>query len=93
MIAADHQPTARSRPMRQDPSRPYTATTLAITGLTKSISLDGRAHDIACGQIDIGAALTEMVGQDDEGRALAPLAHRGRADDGSGRGRSRGREG
>jgi NAD(P)-dependent dehydrogenase (short-subunit alcohol dehydrogenase family) len=39
-------------------SAPYTATKHAITGLTKSISLDGRAHDIACGQIDIGNAIT-----------------------------------
>jgi NAD(P)-dependent dehydrogenase (short-subunit alcohol dehydrogenase family) len=38
----------------------YTATKHAITGLTKCISLDGRAHDIACGQIDIGNAVTEM---------------------------------
>jgi NAD(P)-dependent dehydrogenase (short-subunit alcohol dehydrogenase family) len=41
-------------------SAPYTATKHAITGLTKCISLDGRPHDIACGQIDIGNALTEM---------------------------------
>jgi NAD(P)-dependent dehydrogenase (short-subunit alcohol dehydrogenase family) len=41
-------------------SAPYTATKHAITGLTKSISLDGRAFDIACGQIDIGNAATEM---------------------------------
>lgn len=40
---------------------PYTATKHAITGLTKSLSLDGRAWDIACGQIDIGNALTEMA--------------------------------
>ncbi|WP_077037687.1 SDR family oxidoreductase [Pelomonas sp. KK5] len=42
-------------------SAPYTATKHAITGLTKALSLDGRAHDIACGQIDIGNALTEMA--------------------------------
>lgn len=42
-------------------SAPYTATKHAITGLTKSISLDGREHDIACGQIDIGNAVTEMT--------------------------------
>ncbi len=42
-------------------SAPYTATKHAITGLTKSIALDGRADDIACGQIDIGNALTEMA--------------------------------
>jgi len=41
-------------------SAPYTATKHAITGLTKCISLDGRKHDIACGQIDIGNAATEM---------------------------------
>jgi NAD(P)-dependent dehydrogenase (short-subunit alcohol dehydrogenase family) len=41
-------------------SAPYTATKHAITGLTKSISLDGRKYDIACGQIDIGNALTEL---------------------------------
>ena len=40
---------------------PYTSTKHAITGLTKSLSLDGRAYDIVCGQIDIGNALTEMV--------------------------------
>jgi NAD(P)-dependent dehydrogenase (short-subunit alcohol dehydrogenase family) len=42
-------------------SAPYTATKHAITGLTKSTALDGRKYDIACGQIDIGNALTEMV--------------------------------
>ena len=42
-------------------SAPYTATKHAITGLTKSTSLDGRAFDIACGQIDIGNAATEMT--------------------------------
>ena len=43
-------------------SAPYTATKHAITGLTKSTSLDGRAFDIACGQIDIGNADTRMAG-------------------------------
>src|SRR5271167_2445161 len=42
-------------------SAPYTATKHAITGLTKSIALDGRPYDIACGQIDIGNALTDMA--------------------------------
>ena len=42
-------------------SAPYTATKHAITGLTKSISLDGRAHDIVCGQIDIGNAATALT--------------------------------
>jgi NAD(P)-dependent dehydrogenase (short-subunit alcohol dehydrogenase family) len=42
-------------------SAPYTATKHAITGLTKSTALDGRAFDIACGQIDIGNAATELT--------------------------------
>lgn len=42
-------------------SAPYTATKHAITGLTKSTSLDGRKYDIACGQIDIGNAVTPMT--------------------------------
>jgi NAD(P)-dependent dehydrogenase (short-subunit alcohol dehydrogenase family) len=42
-------------------SAPYTATKHAVTGLTKCASLDGRKYDIACGQIDIGNALTEMA--------------------------------
>jgi NAD(P)-dependent dehydrogenase (short-subunit alcohol dehydrogenase family) len=42
-------------------SAPYTATKHAITGLTKSLSLDGRKYNIACGQIDIGNALTELA--------------------------------
>ena len=42
-------------------SAPYTSTKHAITGLTKTISLDGRPFNIACGQIDIGNALTEMA--------------------------------
>ena len=41
-------------------SAPYTSTKHAITGLTKSLSLDGRKYNIACGQIDIGNALTEL---------------------------------
>jgi len=44
-------------------SAPYTATKHAITGLTKSLSLDGRAFDIACGQIDIGNAETPLTGR------------------------------
>jgi NAD(P)-dependent dehydrogenase (short-subunit alcohol dehydrogenase family) len=39
----------------------YTATKHAITGLTKQIALEGRAHDIACGQVDVGNAATEMT--------------------------------
>jgi NAD(P)-dependent dehydrogenase (short-subunit alcohol dehydrogenase family) len=42
-------------------SVPYTATKHAITGLTKSLALDGRRYDIACGQIDIGNARTEIA--------------------------------
>jgi NAD(P)-dependent dehydrogenase (short-subunit alcohol dehydrogenase family) len=53
----------------------YTATKHAITGLTKSISLDGRAYDVACGQIDIGNAATEMTAGIAEG-ALQPDGRR-----------------
>ena len=42
-------------------SAPYTATKHGVSGLTKSTALDGRAYDIACGQIDIGNAATEMT--------------------------------
>jgi NAD(P)-dependent dehydrogenase (short-subunit alcohol dehydrogenase family) len=45
----------------------YTATKHAITGLTKAISLEGRAYDIACGQIDVGNAATEMTAAMEEG--------------------------
>ena len=48
-------------------SAPYTATKHAITGLTKSTALDGRKYDIACGQIDIGNAATEMTERMAEG--------------------------
>ena len=48
-------------------SAPYTSTKHAMTGLTKSISLDGRKYNIACGQIDIGNALTELSAKMAEG--------------------------
>jgi NAD(P)-dependent dehydrogenase (short-subunit alcohol dehydrogenase family) len=48
-------------------SAPYTASKHAITGLTRSTSLDGRKYDIACGQIDIGNAATEMTERMTEG--------------------------
>lgn len=48
-------------------SAPYTATKHAITGLTKSTSLDGRKYNIACGQIDIGNAATEMTARMKDG--------------------------
>jgi len=48
-------------------SAPYTATKHAIAGLTKSTALDGRAYDIACGEIDIGNAGTEMTARMAEG--------------------------
>ena len=51
------------RPM----SAPYTASKHAITGLTKSLSLDGRAYDIACGQIDIGNAASAMTAHMSQG--------------------------
>lgn len=53
-------------------SAPYTATKHAVTGLTKCVALDGRAHDIACGQIDIGNAGTEMTAKMAKG---VPQAH------------------
>src|SRR5436309_4175319 len=53
-------------------SAPYTATKHAITGLTKSTSLDGRKYDIACGQIDIGNAATDMTARMKSG---VPQAH------------------
>ncbi len=52
-------------------SAPYTATKHAITGLTKSTSLDGRQFDIACGQIDIGNAATEMTERISQGAVQA----------------------
>ena len=48
-------------------SAPYTATKHAVTGLTRSTSLDGRKYNIACGQIDIGNAATEMTERMKEG--------------------------
>ena len=53
-------------------SAPYTATKHAITGLTKSISLDGRAFNIVCSQIDVGNAATEMTERMAKG---VPQAH------------------
>ena len=52
-------------------SAPYTSTKHAITGLTKSISLDGREHDITCSQIDIGNAGTEMTAPMERGMPQA----------------------
>ena len=73
--------TARSRPRRRARcSAPYTATKHAITGLTKSTSLDGRAYDIACGQIDIGNAGTDMTGAMAEGVLQADGRRRAGAD-------------
>ena len=52
-------------------SAPYTASKHAISGLTKCISLDGRAHEITCGQIDIGNAASEMWdGKNEEGNGM-----------------------
>jgi len=52
-------------------SAPYTATKHAVTGLTRSTSLDGRAYNIACGQIDVGNAATELAGWISEGALQA----------------------
>jgi NADP-dependent 3-hydroxy acid dehydrogenase YdfG len=48
-------------------SAPYTATKHAVTGLTKTLSLDGRKYDIACGQIDIGNAMTALASRMSKG--------------------------
>ncbi len=48
-------------------STPYTVSKHAMSGLTRSIALDGRPHNIACGQIDIGNALTDMTAKMQKG--------------------------
>ena len=48
-------------------SAPYTATKHAVTGLTRSLSLDGRKYDIACSQIDVGNAMTELAARMSKG--------------------------
>ena len=48
-------------------SAPYTCTKHAVTGLTKCISLDGRKYDIACGQVDVGNAMTELASRMSKG--------------------------
>lgn len=55
-------------------SAPYTATKHAITGLTRATSLDGRKHNIACGQVDIGNAATEMTARMASGVLQADLS-------------------
>lgn len=57
-------------------SAPYTASKHAVTGLTRSISLDGRAFNIACGQIDIGNASSEMTKKMEEGILQADGSHK-----------------
>ena len=64
-------------------SAPYTAYEARITGITKAASLDGRKYDIACGQIDIGNAATEMAEANEKGSPAGERHDRGRADDGS----------
>ncbi len=71
---ADHQQRVDFGDRSQPNAAPYTATKHAISGLTKSIALDGRAHNIACSQIDIGNAATELS---------APMAAGIRQPDGS----------
>jgi NAD(P)-dependent dehydrogenase (short-subunit alcohol dehydrogenase family) len=56
-------------------SAPYTASKHAITGLTKSTSLDGRRYDIACGQIDIGNALTELASRLPQAEPMMDVNH------------------
>jgi NAD(P)-dependent dehydrogenase (short-subunit alcohol dehydrogenase family) len=70
-------------------SAPYTATKHAVSGLTKSLALDGRAYDIACSQIDIGNARTDLAAKMEDGvpqadgsvkpEPLMDVAHVGRA--------------
>jgi len=55
-------------------SAPYTSTKHAVTGLTKATALDGRVYDIACGQIDIGNALTELAARMAQGVPQADLS-------------------
>ena len=57
-------------------SAPYTAAKHAITGLSKSLALDGRAHNIACGQIDIGNAGTDMTERMSRGALQADGSYR-----------------
>ena len=64
----------------------YSATKHAITGLTKSLALDGRPYDIACGQIDIGNAATAIAEKMAKGVPQAGRQHQARADDGRRRG-------
>jgi NAD(P)-dependent dehydrogenase (short-subunit alcohol dehydrogenase family) len=56
-------------------SAPYTASKHGITGLTKSTSLDGRKYDIACGQIDIGNALTELATKLPQAEPMMDVKH------------------
>ena len=56
-------------------SAPYTASKHGMTGLTKSTSLDGRAHDIVCGQIDIGNALTEFASRLPQPEPMMDVKH------------------
>jgi NAD(P)-dependent dehydrogenase (short-subunit alcohol dehydrogenase family) len=60
-------------------SAPYTATKHGVTGLTRTIALDGRPFDITCSQIDIGNAATEMVSQIAKGVPQADGSVRGEA--------------
>ena len=64
----------QSRRRCRAPGPPYTATKHAITGMTRTISLDGRPYNIACGQIDIGNAASEMTAQMGAGVPQADLS-------------------
>jgi len=65
-----------SSTMPRPNSAPYTASKHAVTGLTRSTSLDGRKYDIACGQIDIGNTLTPMASRMPGGVLQADLSIR-----------------
>ena len=73
-------------------SVPYTTTKHAVTGLTRSLSLDGRAFDIACGQIDIGNALDRYDGRYGCRQTPGRRQHAARADHGRGACRAVGSE-
>ena len=72
-------------------SAPYTSTKHAVTGLTKATALDGRVYDIACGQIDIGNALTELTARMAQGVPQADGSMKPEPPDGRGARRLRGR--
>ena len=70
-VGQDHQQRVDLGPRAAPDSASYTETKHAVTGLTKSTSLDGREYNIACGQIGIGSAATDMTARMPSGTAQA----------------------